>query len=124
MGRRADVPELFGRVNEAGTTPVPAVLAVGSGIAALTLIGDVKTTWSFSTFIVLVYYAITNLSALYIPPRTGSTRPGSPWRASWRAALFVTPWIWGTGEDAGTLDEKGDVRTILHAPPRLLWNRD
>jgi APA family basic amino acid/polyamine antiporter len=100
MGRRADVPRLFGRVNEAGTTPVPAVLAVGVGIAAPTLIGDVKTTWSFSAFTVLVYYAITNLSALYIPPEKQlypSWIAGMGLLACGGLAFFVTPWIWGTG---------------------------
>ena len=54
----------------------------------LVLFGAVKTTWSFSAFTVLVYYAITNLSVgpLHSPPRTGSTRPGSARRASWRTA--------------------------------------
>lgn len=100
MGRRADVPRLFGRVNEAGTTPVPAVLAVGIGIAALTLIGDVKTTWSFSAFTVLVYYALTNLSALYIP---SENQLYPYWIAATGLAacggltFFVTPWIWITG---------------------------
>jgi APA family basic amino acid/polyamine antiporter len=100
MGRRADVPTLFGRVNAAGTTPVPAVLAVGLFVAGLTLIGDVKTTWSFSAFTVLVYYALTNLSALYIP-REDQLYP--PWIAATGLAacaglaFFVTPWIWLTG---------------------------
>ncbi|MDZ7802053.1 MAG: APC family permease [Trueperaceae bacterium] len=68
MGRRRDVPAMFGRVNEAGTTPVPAVVAVGLLIAGLALLGDVRVTWSFSAFTVLVYYAITNLAALRLPP--------------------------------------------------------
>jgi APA family basic amino acid/polyamine antiporter len=100
MGRRADVPRLFGRVNEAGTTPVPAVLAVGLGIAALTLIGDVKTTWSFSAFTVLVYYALTNLSALYIPTENQLYPPwiaGTGLLACSGLAFFVTPWIWAAG---------------------------
>jgi APA family basic amino acid/polyamine antiporter len=31
------------------------------------LVGSVETTWSFSAFTVLVYYALTNLSALRLP---------------------------------------------------------
>jgi APA family basic amino acid/polyamine antiporter len=31
------------------------------------LLGDVRTTWSFSAFTVLVYYALTNLAALRLP---------------------------------------------------------
>lgn len=68
MGRRGDMPAPFARLNAAGTTPVWAVIAVGLGIAALVLIGDVRTTWSFSAFTVLIYYALTNLSALRLAP--------------------------------------------------------
>ena len=67
MGRRHDVPGFFKNVNASGTTPVPAVIGVGILIAGLTLIGDVKTTWSFAAFTVLIYYGITNLAALRLP---------------------------------------------------------
>lgn len=67
MGRRHDVPGLFKHVNASGTTPVPAVIGVGLLIAGLTLIGDIKTTWTFSAFTVLIYYGITNLAALRLP---------------------------------------------------------
>ncbi|MCA9840209.1 MAG: amino acid permease [Trueperaceae bacterium] len=66
MGRRGDMPRLFARLNQAGTSPTPAVIAVATVIAALVLIGNVKLTWSFSAFTVLVYYSITNLAALRI----------------------------------------------------------
>ncbi len=100
MGRRADMPTLFSRLNAEGTTPVPATIAVGLGIAALTLIGDVKTTWSFSAFTVLVYYAITNLSALYLP-KSDQLYPAwiamTGLIACGGLAFFVAPWIWITG---------------------------
>jgi len=41
-----------------------AVVAVGVLIAAMAALGDVRTTWSFSAFAVLVYYSLTNLAAL------------------------------------------------------------
>jgi APA family basic amino acid/polyamine antiporter len=41
-----------------------SVLLVGGITAALAATGSVKTTWSFSAFTVLVYYAVTNLAAL------------------------------------------------------------
>ncbi|ARV62531.1 amino acid permease [Nostocales cyanobacterium HT-58-2] len=68
MGRRRDLPGFFARLNQSGTTPVLAVLVVGVAIAGLVLIGDVKTTWSFSAFNVLIYYAITDFAALQLPP--------------------------------------------------------
>ncbi len=66
MGRRGDVPAGLAKVRHG--TPRAAVVVVGVIIAGLALIGDVKTTWSFSAFTVLVYYAITNLAALRLPP--------------------------------------------------------
>lgn len=57
MARRGDMPR------PAAALPV-AVLAVGALIAALASIGSIKTTWTFSAFTVLIYYSITNLSAL------------------------------------------------------------
>ncbi len=67
MGRRGDLPAVFARVDAGGTTPGPAVLAVGGLIGGLALLGEVQITWSFSAFTVLVYYALTNLSALRMP---------------------------------------------------------
>lgn len=64
MGRRRDVPRLFGRLDRGGTTPTAAVVAVGGIVAGLVLIGNVRVTWSFSAVTVLVYYAITNAAAL------------------------------------------------------------
>ncbi len=67
MGRRRDMPTAFARLDASGATPTAAVIAVGVVIAGLVTIGDVRTTWSFSAFTVLVYYAITNLAALALP---------------------------------------------------------
>lgn len=100
MGRRADMPTVFGRLDASGTTPGPAVLMMGGVIAALALIGDVRTTWSFSAFTVLIYYAITNLAALYIP---ASGRLFPKWVAvaglvaCASLAFFVEPLVWGMG---------------------------
>ncbi len=100
MGRRGDVPRVFARVNAAGTTPLPAVIAVGAAIAGLALLGDVRTTWSFSAFAVLVYYAITNLAALRLP---AEARLWPRWVSAFglasclTLAFFVAPAIWGVG---------------------------
>jgi basic amino acid/polyamine antiporter, APA family len=67
MGRRRDMPGIVARVNESNSTPYMAVIVMGCAIAGLVLIGDVRTTWSFSAFSVLIYYALTDLSALQIP---------------------------------------------------------
>lgn len=67
MARRRDAPELLARIHAGRASPVAAVWACGLLIAALAVVGDVRTTWSFSAFTVLVYYAITNLAALRLP---------------------------------------------------------
>jgi APA family basic amino acid/polyamine antiporter len=67
MARRGDLPAVLGRLDARGTTPARAVLAAAAVVAVLVLIGDVRTTWSFSAFSVLVYYALTNLAALRLP---------------------------------------------------------
>lgn len=66
MSRRRDLPSALSRVNPSGS-PVISVIAIGGFIAALTLIGDIKLTWTFSAFTVLVYYAVTNMCALQQP---------------------------------------------------------
>jgi APA family basic amino acid/polyamine antiporter len=94
------MPPIVGRVNDAGTTPTAAVIVMGTFIAALTLIGDVETTWSFSAFTVLVYYALTNLAALQL---RGEERLFPRW-VSWAGllactflAFWVEPEIWVFG---------------------------
>lgn len=67
MGRHLDLPESFAVVSSKHRTPVAAVIGIGLVITSLTLFGSVETTWSFSAFTVLIYYSITNLSALYLP---------------------------------------------------------
>jgi APA family basic amino acid/polyamine antiporter len=67
IGRRGDGPPALTALNAARTTPYVGVVVAGLAIGGLTLIGSVKTTWSFSAFTVLIYYAITNLAALRLP---------------------------------------------------------
>jgi basic amino acid/polyamine antiporter, APA family len=67
MARRRELPRSLGRIEESSKSPARAVWAVGVFIATLALLGDIKTTWSFSALTVLVYYGITNLAALRLP---------------------------------------------------------
>lgn len=67
MARRGDAPAYLARVDEERASPVASVWTCGIVIAVISLLGDVRTTWSFSAFTVLVYYAITNLAALRLP---------------------------------------------------------
>lgn len=68
MARRRDMPVMLAKVNARSQSPAVAVWVTGGVIGLLVLSGDVVFTWSFSAFTVLIYYAITNLSALKMPP--------------------------------------------------------
>ncbi|WP_041429044.1 MULTISPECIES: hypothetical protein [unclassified Thermosynechococcus] len=52
-----------------GKQPVAAILTGSGGIGLLIPIGNVKTTWSFSPFSMLIDYALTNLAALQLKER-------------------------------------------------------
>jgi APA family basic amino acid/polyamine antiporter len=100
MARRGDLPRCFASISTSNATPTAAVIATGILIAALTLVGNVKTTWSFSALTVLVYYALTNLAAIRL---TESERL-YPREISWLGlvtclslAFWVEPRIWMVG---------------------------
>jgi basic amino acid/polyamine antiporter, APA family len=92
MARRGDMPGVLARLDRSGATPFAAVIVVGLLIGGLTLLGDVKTTWSFSALTVLIYYAITNLAALRLPA-TQQLYPRALAFGGLAACLFLTIWI-------------------------------
>jgi APA family basic amino acid/polyamine antiporter len=100
MGRRGDMPRVLARVDERRSVPVPAVLATGAVVLGLAALGDVRTTWSFSAFTVLVYYAVTNLAALAQPAaqrRYPRWIAGAGLAACLLLAFFVDPAVWAAG---------------------------
>jgi len=92
MGRRRDLPSVFARLNTGETTPYAAVFGVGVVIAILVFTGNVKTTWSFSAFTVLIYYAITNLSAIQLPENQRLYYRFIPWLGLF-SCLFLAFWV-------------------------------
>jgi APA family basic amino acid/polyamine antiporter len=64
MGRRGDFPKQVGQVRESTKVPAVATILVAVIISGLVCVGDLRLTWSFSAFTVLVYYAVTNLCAI------------------------------------------------------------
>ena len=68
MGRRGHLPGYFARIDEAGTTPGPAVVLVGGIVIGLICLGSIERAWSLSAVTVLIYYAITNAAALRLAP--------------------------------------------------------
>jgi APA family basic amino acid/polyamine antiporter len=81
-------------------SPTPAIIAAGTAIAALALIGNVEVTWSFSAFTVLIYYAITNLAALRLPAQKQLYSPAIAWAGLATClglAFFVEREVWMVG---------------------------
>jgi APA family basic amino acid/polyamine antiporter len=116
MGRRGDMPRRLAEVSQSGS-PIAAILAVAIAIAALALIGNVKVTWSFSAFTVLIYYAITNLAALRLPTDKRLYSPLFAWgglAACLVLAFFVEREIWliGLGLIAAGLLWHGGARYL------------
>lgn len=99
MSRRHDLPGVFA-VLDAGEQPRAAIILVGGVIGVITLIGDIKIAWSFSAFTVLIYYSITNLSALSLRDEE-RLYPGWLALAGLAGCLFLAFWvpvaIWLTG---------------------------
>ena len=100
MGRRRDLPSWIAHVDERQRSPRRAVIVTGVLIAGLVLIGSVKITWSFSAFTVLVYYALTNLSAVRLPAdqrRLPRVIPLLGLLSCLGLAFWVEPTIWAAG---------------------------
>jgi basic amino acid/polyamine antiporter, APA family len=100
MGRRRDLPAWVAHVDPTHASPRRAVVVTGLLIGGLVLLGDVKTTWSFSAFTVLVYYALTNLAALRIPPKHRRFPMVVPLLGLFSClglAFWVEPTIWAVG---------------------------
>lgn len=119
MGRRGDMPARLAFISASGT-PTLAVIAVAVVIAALVLIGDVKLTWSFSAFTVLVYYAITNLAALRLPAEHRMFAPAFAW-GGLASCVFLAFWVeWRVWAFGLLLLAAG---LMWHAAARLIRNK-
>lgn len=77
MARGGDLPGGLAKVSRA-SSPSMAVLAVGGGVGALTAAGSVLGLLSMSAFAVLVYYGLTNLSALRLARQDRLVHPAVP----------------------------------------------
>ncbi|NYT95614.1 APC family permease [Salinispora sp. H7-4] len=75
MGRRRDLPVGLAAVHRVHQVPYRAELAVAVVVTAVVLVGDVRGAIGFSSCTVLVYYAITNASALTLGRDPGRRLP-------------------------------------------------
>lgn len=76
MARDRHFPAALAAVHRG--TPVRAELAVGAVVLLLTLLTDLRGAIGFSSFGVLLYYAIANASALRLAPAEGRPPPAVP----------------------------------------------
>jgi len=93
MGRRGDAPRFTSQL-------AASVVVVGLAIAGLALIGNVRTTWSFSAFTVLVYYSVTNLAALQLQSEDRLYSRGWAWvglTSCLALAFSIEPRVWLVG---------------------------
>lgn len=100
MGRRGDLPRQLSYVNEKTASPTIAVIFVSLVIGALVMIGNVKLTWSFSAFTVLIYYSLTNLAATRLTPAERLYSPLFAWcglLGCMSLAFWVEPKAWVSG---------------------------
>jgi APA family basic amino acid/polyamine antiporter len=72
MARERDLPTPLARVGGQHTVPFVAELSVAAAVIALLLTTDVLTVVGFSSFGVLIYYAVTNAAAFTLAERPGS----------------------------------------------------
>lgn len=92
MGRRGDFPRAFSRLDASGRTAPLAVMGVSAVIAILIALGNVKTTWAFSAFSVLIYYGITNLAAIKMSDEERRYPRLIPW-LGFVCCLFLAFWV-------------------------------
>ena len=64
MAREGELPRWLAAVHPGHRVPHHAELAVAAAVVALVLVVDLRGAIGFSSFAVLVYYAVTNASAL------------------------------------------------------------
>jgi APA family basic amino acid/polyamine antiporter len=65
MARGGDLPPVLGRISERARVPRVAAVVLGVLVAALVLAVDLRSAIGFSSFGVLLYYLVANLSAFH-----------------------------------------------------------
>jgi basic amino acid/polyamine antiporter, APA family len=73
MARDRHLPHSLAAVHPRFESPYRAELAVGLVVAVLAAVADLRSAIGFSSFAVLVYYAVANASALTLPGKAIST---------------------------------------------------
>ena len=82
MARERDLPSALASVDPRHQVPDRAQVVIGVAVVVLVLAADLRGAIGFSSFGVLVYYAVANLSALRQPAE----------QRRWPRALQVSAW--------------------------------
>jgi len=69
MAEEGDLPRWFGSVHPRFKVPHHAELVIGAIVAVTAVAVDLRSAIGFSSFAVLLYYALTNLAAFTLPRR-------------------------------------------------------
>ena len=82
MARHRDLPSWLAAVHPRYHVPHHAELALAVTVSVLVLITDLRGVIGFSSFGVLIYYAIANAAAFTQPPTQAAlaARTADPWR--------------------------------------------
>ena len=101
MARRRDMPNRLATVSPSSGVPMPATIVVACIIGLIAIVGDIRLTWSFSAFAVLIYYSITNACALRLTKEQRIFPIWTAWigLAACLTLAFWVPrsvWIFGT----------------------------
>lgn len=89
MARENDAPRALAAVHPVHRVPHRAEVAVGAVVVAIVLTADVRGAIGFSSFAVLLYYAVANAAALREPPAALRRPPATPGRPTPRRVLPV-----------------------------------
>jgi basic amino acid/polyamine antiporter, APA family len=73
MAAQGDLPKYFSRVHEGRKVPLRAEAAVGFVVMVVLAWADIRHAIGFSSFAVLLYYALAHAAALRLPGKTFST---------------------------------------------------
>jgi APA family basic amino acid/polyamine antiporter len=91
MAQGGELPRWLGAVEPVRRVPHHAELVIGAVVAVAVALGDIRNAIGFSSFCVLVYYAIANLSALTLRARVSSRLIPAIGLAGCLALAFALP---------------------------------
>ncbi|MDD1715670.1 MAG: amino acid permease, partial [Methanolinea sp.] len=100
MARSHDLPPLFGRIHPRFCTPHNAIFATGACMIAALLLADLTLVVSVSTFAMLFYYLLANISAFRLPRdnrRYPQAVPVIGASSCIGLAIFLSPVSWAIG---------------------------